>query len=77
MRSALCQDHPRKDIFEKIAPYYDLLLDILTFGNYAKFLRKAVKVLGPKRGEKNLDLCSGTGRVASWIVQAVGEEGEV
>lgn len=77
MRSALCQDHPRKDIFEKLAPYYDLLLDILTFGNYAKFLRKAVKVLGPKRGEKILDLCSGTGRVASWILQAVEEEGEV
>ncbi|MDI6762495.1 MAG: class I SAM-dependent methyltransferase [Thermodesulfobacteriota bacterium] len=77
MRSALCQDHPRKDFFEKIAPHYDLLLDILTFGNYAKFLRKAVKVLGPKRGEKILDLCSGTGRAASWILQAVGEEGEV
>jgi SAM-dependent methyltransferase len=77
MRSALCQDHPRKDIFEKIAPHYDLLLGILTFGNYAKFLRKAVKVLGPKRDEKILDLCSGTGRVASWILQAVGEEGEV
>ena len=77
MRSALCQDHPRKDIFEKIAPHYDLLLDILTFGNYAKFLRKAVKVLGPKRDEKILDLCSGTGRAASWILWAVGEEGEV
>ncbi len=77
MRSALCQDHPRNDFFEKLAPYYDLLLGILTFGNYAKFLRKAVKVLGPKRGEKILDLCSGTGRVASWILQAVGEEGEV
>jgi len=77
MRSALCQDYPRKDIFEKIAPHYDFLLDILTFGNYAKFLRKAVKVLGPKRGEKILDLCSGTGRVASWILRAVGEKGEV
>jgi len=77
MRSALCQDHPRKDIFEKIAPHYDLLLGILTFGNYAKFLRKVVKVLGPKKGEKILDLCSGTGRVASWILQAVGEKGEV
>ena len=77
MHSALCQDHPRKDIFEKIAPYYDLLLDILTLGNYAKFLRKSVKVLGPKKGEKVLDLCSGTGRAASWILQAVGEEGEV
>jgi demethylmenaquinone methyltransferase/2-methoxy-6-polyprenyl-1,4-benzoquinol methylase len=77
MSSSLCQDHPRKDIFEKLAPYYDLLLDILTLGNYAKFLRKAVKDLAPKKGEKILDLCSGTGRVASWILQAVGEEGEV
>ncbi|MBM4277582.1 MAG: methyltransferase domain-containing protein [Deltaproteobacteria bacterium] len=67
----------RTDIFEKLAPYYDLLLGILTFGNYAKFLRKTVKVLAPKKGEKILDLCSGTGRVASWILQAVGEEGEV
>ena len=34
-------------------------------------------MLAPRRGEKILDLCSGTGRVASWIAQAVGEEGEV
>jgi demethylmenaquinone methyltransferase/2-methoxy-6-polyprenyl-1,4-benzoquinol methylase len=67
----------RIDIFGKIAPHYDLLLDILTFGNYAKFLRKAVKVLGPKKGDKILDLCSGTGRAASWMAEAVGEEGEV
>ena len=67
----------RIDIFEKVAPYYDLLLGILTFGNYAKFLRKVVKILAPKKGEKILDLCSGTGRAASWILQAVGEKGEV
>ncbi|MBS3907459.1 MAG: class I SAM-dependent methyltransferase [Syntrophaceae bacterium] len=67
----------RIDIFEKLAPHYDLLLGILTLGNYAKFLRKAVKVLGPKKGDNILDLCSGTGRAAAWILQAVGEEGEV
>ncbi len=36
-----------------------------------------MEVLAPQLGEKILDLCSGTGRVASWIAQAVGEEGEV
>ncbi len=73
----LILDTPRNHFFEKIAPQYDLLLDLLTFGNYVKFLRKAVKVLAPQKGERILDLCSGTGRVASWILQAVGEEGEV
>jgi demethylmenaquinone methyltransferase/2-methoxy-6-polyprenyl-1,4-benzoquinol methylase len=68
---------PRIHFFEKTAPYYDLLIDILTFGMYARFLKKAVDVLDPKEGEKILDLCSGTGRAASWIAQAVGKDGEV
>jgi ubiquinone/menaquinone biosynthesis C-methylase UbiE len=61
--------------FEKTAAYYDLFIDILTFGMYARFLRKAVEVLDPKEREKILDLCSGTGRVVSWIVHAIGKDG--
>jgi demethylmenaquinone methyltransferase/2-methoxy-6-polyprenyl-1,4-benzoquinol methylase len=68
---------PRIHFFEKVAPYYDILLDILTIGLYSKFLRRAVEILNPKKGEKILDLCSGTGRVASWIAGAVGKEGRV
>jgi ubiquinone/menaquinone biosynthesis C-methylase UbiE len=67
----------RKDFFEKTAPYYDFFLDILTFGMYARFLRRAVEVLDPKEGEKILDLCSGTGRAASWMSQTVGKKGQV
>jgi ubiquinone/menaquinone biosynthesis C-methylase UbiE len=67
----------RIDFFEKAAPYYDLFLDILTFGMYGRFLRRAVEILAPKKGEKILDLCSGTGRAASWMAQRVGKEGEV
>lgn len=69
--------HHRIHFFEKIAPYYDISVDLPTFGLYAKFLKRAVTILSPKKGEKILDLCSGTGRVASWMAQAVGEEGEV
>jgi demethylmenaquinone methyltransferase/2-methoxy-6-polyprenyl-1,4-benzoquinol methylase len=69
--------HPRIDVFEKAAPYYDTILDLLTFKQYAGFQKKAVNILAPGRGEKILDLCSGTGRVASWMLQTVGEEGEV
>ena len=67
----------RLDFFGKSAPYYDTILDLLTFKQYAGFLKRAMEVLAPQSGEKILDLCSGTGRVASWIAQAVGEEGEV
>jgi ubiquinone/menaquinone biosynthesis C-methylase UbiE len=47
------------------------------FEKIAPFLRKAVEILAPKKGERILDLCSGTGRAASWIAQAVGKDGEV
>ena len=67
----------RIDFFERVAPYYDTLLDLLTIGLYLKFLKRTVGILAPKRGEKILDLCSGTGRAASWMAQAVMKEGEV
>jgi demethylmenaquinone methyltransferase/2-methoxy-6-polyprenyl-1,4-benzoquinol methylase len=69
--------HHRIDFFEKSAPYYDTIIGLLTFRQYAKFQKRAMEVLSPQPGEKILDLCSGTGRVASWIAQAVGEKGEV
>jgi ubiquinone/menaquinone biosynthesis C-methylase UbiE len=67
----------RIDLFGKFARRYDVFLDLLTFGQHAVFLKRAVEMLAPERGEKILDLCSGTGRVSSWIAQSVREEGEV
>jgi ubiquinone/menaquinone biosynthesis C-methylase UbiE len=67
----------RLDFFGKSAPYYDTILDLLTFKQYAGFQKRAVEVLAPRSGEKILDLCSGTGRVASWIATDVGDAGEV
>ncbi len=69
-------DH-RIDLFGKSAPYYDSILDLITFGQYAKFLKRAVEILAPREGERILDLCSGTGRAASWMATAVGNGGEV
>lgn len=68
---------PRISFFERSAPYYDLALDLLAFGRYARFLRRAVAILAPQKGEKILDLCSGTGRAASWMAATIGDTGEV
>jgi len=73
----ILNSHRRIDSFGRVAPCYDAVLDLITFGMYARFLRRAVEILAPRKGERILDLCSGTGRVASWIAQAVGKEGEV
>ncbi len=77
MPSAPCTDNHRIDFFGKSAPYYDTILDLLTFKQYAGFQKRAMEVLAPQSGEKILDLCSGTGRAASWMAQKVGETGEV
>jgi len=77
MPSAPRTDNRRIDLFAKSAPYYDSILDLITFGQYAKFLKKAVESLAPRKGERILDLCSGTGRAASWMAAAVGDIGEV
>lgn len=71
----LTQD--RIDFFEKTAPYYNLILDLLTLKQYARLQKRALKVLASQSGERILDLGSGTGRVASWIATAVGNTGEV
>jgi len=68
---------PRISFFERFAPYYDFALDVLTFGRYAEFQKKAIRVFAPQKGEKILDLCSGTGRAASWMVTVVGDTGHV
>ncbi|NWF92184.1 MAG: class I SAM-dependent methyltransferase [Syntrophaceae bacterium] len=77
VRCALSQDWNRVDFFEKIASSYDTILDLLSIGLYRRFLRKAVEILAPGKGERILDICSGTGRVASWMAQAVGSGGEI
>ncbi len=68
---------PRRHLFDTIAPYYDFLADLFSLGLYGRFLKKAIRILAPSQGEKILDLCSGTGRAASWIAQSIGERGKV
>jgi demethylmenaquinone methyltransferase/2-methoxy-6-polyprenyl-1,4-benzoquinol methylase len=52
------------DLFATIAPRYDLINDLQSFGLHRFWKRRLVKMAGPQPGERALDLCCGTGDVA-------------
>jgi demethylmenaquinone methyltransferase/2-methoxy-6-polyprenyl-1,4-benzoquinol methylase len=62
-------------MFEKLAPDYDRLNTLLTFGLDRSWRRTMVRVAGVRRGHRVLDVCSGTGRSLEAVRAAVGAEG--
>jgi len=53
-----------EDLFAAIAPRYDLINDLQSFGLHRLWKRKLLQLAQPKTGERALDLCCGTGDVA-------------
>src|SRR3954463_3846918 len=52
------------DLFATIAPRYDLINDLQSFGLHRLWKRRLIRLANPKPGEHALDLCCGTGDVA-------------
>ncbi|MBV9865352.1 MAG: bifunctional demethylmenaquinone methyltransferase/2-methoxy-6-polyprenyl-1,4-benzoquinol methylase UbiE [Abitibacteriaceae bacterium] len=53
-----------REMFSAIAGRYDLLNHLLSANQDRRWRRRAVRLLTPRRGEKILDLCCGTGDLA-------------
>jgi demethylmenaquinone methyltransferase/2-methoxy-6-polyprenyl-1,4-benzoquinol methylase len=53
-----------KDLFDTIAPRYDLINDLQSFGLHRHWKRKLIRLADGRTGERALDLCCGTGDVA-------------
>jgi demethylmenaquinone methyltransferase/2-methoxy-6-polyprenyl-1,4-benzoquinol methylase len=64
-------------LFEQIAPRYDLLNDLLSLGLHRVWKRQAVAWLQPKSGQKLVDLCCGTGDLALVLAPKVRPGGSV
>jgi demethylmenaquinone methyltransferase/2-methoxy-6-polyprenyl-1,4-benzoquinol methylase len=62
-------------MFERLAPDYDRLNTILTFGLDRSWRRAMVRAAGVQRGNRVLDVCSGTGRSLEAVRAAVGADG--
>jgi demethylmenaquinone methyltransferase / 2-methoxy-6-polyprenyl-1,4-benzoquinol methylase len=53
-----------KELFTRIAPRYDLLNDLQSFGLHRAWKRRALELTGARPGVRALDICCGTGDLA-------------
>jgi demethylmenaquinone methyltransferase/2-methoxy-6-polyprenyl-1,4-benzoquinol methylase len=60
-----------RDLFDRIAPAYDNLNDLLSLGLHRLWKRQAVAWLDPAPGQRLLDLCCGTGDLALVLAEKV------
>ena len=66
-----------RDLFDRIAPAYDRLNDLLSLGLHRIWKRQAVAWLHPLPGQCLLDLCCGTGDLALVLAEKVRPAGLV
>jgi demethylmenaquinone methyltransferase / 2-methoxy-6-polyprenyl-1,4-benzoquinol methylase len=53
-----------EDLFAIIAPKYDLINDLQSFGLHRRWKSRLVRMAAPQIGERALDVCCGTGDIA-------------
>ncbi len=61
------------DLFATIAPRYDLINDLQSFGLHRWWKRRLVRLAAIRPGDQALDLCCGTGDVAFSLTEAGAE----
>ncbi|MEW6087900.1 MAG: bifunctional demethylmenaquinone methyltransferase/2-methoxy-6-polyprenyl-1,4-benzoquinol methylase UbiE [bacterium] len=66
-----------RKMFNTIAPSYDLMNTVSSFGIHYMWRNKAVRLAGVKSGYNVLDVCCGTGDFSIASAKAVGSAGKV
>src|SRR5882762_4469393 len=62
-----------RQVFESVAPRYDLMNDLMSVGVHRLWKNTLVDVANPRAREKFLDVAGGTGDIAFRIVRRVGD----
>lgn len=66
-----------KAVFDSVAPWYDLMNDLTSFGIHRRWRRFAARLCELQAGHCVLDLAGGTGDFATRLVRRVGAQGVV
>ncbi len=64
-------------VFDSVAKRYDLMNDLMSLGIHRLWKRHTIELAGVRRGQRVLDLASGTGDLAGRFAGIVGAEGDV
>jgi demethylmenaquinone methyltransferase / 2-methoxy-6-polyprenyl-1,4-benzoquinol methylase len=64
-------------MFTSLAGRYDLLNSVLSQGQDRRWRRRAAQLTRARPGDRVLDVCTGTGRLAALLHRRVGPSGEV
>ena len=66
-----------KDVFDSVAPKYDLMNDLMSMGMHRLWKAYAVSVANLQEGDVVLDIAGGTGDLAMAFAKKVGARGQV
>jgi len=64
-------------VFDRVAPRYDLMNDLMSLGLHRLWKAFAVRVARVRPGERVLDIASGSGDLARAFARRAGAAGEV
>jgi demethylmenaquinone methyltransferase / 2-methoxy-6-polyprenyl-1,4-benzoquinol methylase len=65
------------DVFDSVAPRYDLMNDLMSFGMHRAWKAFAIGRANVRPGQKVLDIAGGTGDLAASFARSAGDTGEV
>ena len=64
-------------VFDSVAARYDVMNDLMSLGLHRVWKAFAIELARPRRGERVLDIASGSGDLALALAKRVGPDGEV
>ncbi len=66
-----------RQVFDEVAPKYDLMNDLLSFGLHRWWKRKTIDIADPRPGMRILDIAGGTGDLSLAFAKRIGNTGEI